>query len=220
MLQFLYFFAHDTCWESKKKEEKKQECISKNGIPADGGILFFEMPTPKQWRKHSQGNMPFNYTKKLEQVFTNKSKNSKNVKISLSLSIKRFWDLIWDLFFRFSFEISFKTGLAIGSFASSDFCFFRGSMFAVSLARQSSKKFPRLPLRHLAVFSCCSLIYLFNELLNSSFRYLLLYELNKEGCLAARHGGNCSCLPLLRLPGTSGLFFSAARINLGLCLVG
>jgi hypothetical protein len=68
---------------NQRKKKKKKECISKNGIPADGGILFFEMSTPKQWRKHSQANMPSNYTKKLEQVFTNKSKNSKNVKISL-----------------------------------------------------------------------------------------------------------------------------------------
>jgi hypothetical protein len=67
----------------KEKKRKKKECISKNGMPSDGGILFFEMPTPKQWRKHSQGNTPSNYTKKLEQVFTNKTKNSKNVKISL-----------------------------------------------------------------------------------------------------------------------------------------
>jgi hypothetical protein len=49
----------------KRKKNEKKECISKNGMPADGGILFFEMLTPKQWRKHSQGNMPSDYTKKI-----------------------------------------------------------------------------------------------------------------------------------------------------------
>jgi len=122
--------------------------------------------------------------------------------------------------FRMSFEISFKPVLAIASFVSWDFVFsVKVCLLCVSRAALIEEISPS-PFRHLAVFLCSSLIYLFNELLNSSSRYLLLYELNKEGCLAARHGGNCSYLPLLRLRGTSGQFFSAARINLGLCLVG
>lgn len=92
-------------------------------------------------------------------------------------------------------------------------------MFAVSLARHWSKKFARLPFDISRCFRVPLWFISSTSSLKSSSRYLLLYELNKEGCLAARHGGNCSWLPLLRLPGTSGQFFSAARINLGLCLV-
>jgi hypothetical protein len=64
----------------KEKRRRKKSAFQRMECFADGGILFFEMLTPKQWRKHSLGNMPNNYTKKLEQVFTNKSKNSKNIK--------------------------------------------------------------------------------------------------------------------------------------------
>lgn len=92
-------------------------------------------------------------------------------------------------------------------------------MFAVSLARHWSKKFARLPFDISRCFRVPLWFISSTSSLKSSSRYLLLYELNKEGCLAARHGGNCSWLPLLRLPGTSGQFFSAARMNLGLCLV-
>lgn len=73
---FVFFFLHMIPVGNQRKEKKKKECISKNGMPANGGILFFEVPTPpKHWRKHSQGNIPSNYTKNLEQVFRNKSNN-------------------------------------------------------------------------------------------------------------------------------------------------
>jgi hypothetical protein len=38
---------------NQRKKKKKKECISKNGMPAHGGILFSEMPT----QKNSGGNI-------------------------------------------------------------------------------------------------------------------------------------------------------------------
>jgi hypothetical protein len=48
VLQILYFFAHDTCWESKKKEDKKRSAFQRMECLLMGAFCFFgSAHTPK-----------------------------------------------------------------------------------------------------------------------------------------------------------------------------